>query len=276
MMFVNDRGQMGNNVFQYMQFYAWALEHGRSVMSMRFAYKYQYFKICEMPRENMLWRMIGIWGAKLGLMPTVRYEGLDADIEGNEKVIRENENVLIRGWYVRYLPLVEKYMPQIREIFEFKKKVSDKVDAFMERNGGAGHNIGLHIRRTDYVRHMGGRFYFSDEQYAGTMRQVLGQIGDERVNVYVCSDEKVDVEWWRKALGTERVYHLGGNPGEDMCLLSKCDRLVGTLSSFTLIASMYRDLPIYWKTHAEETITLGDFRPYHEMMYRFDKMFTEE
>ena len=72
------------------------------------------------------------------------------------------------------------------------------------------------------------------------------------------------------------MYHLGGNPGEDMCLLSPCDRLVGTLSSFTLIAAMYRNLPIYWKRHAEETLTLGDFHPYSEMMYQFDSLFTQE
>jgi hypothetical protein len=274
MMYVHDPGKMGNNVFLFMQFYAWAMENGRSIMSMRFAYKYQYFKLCDMPHNNMLWRLIGQIGAKMGLIPTVRYDGVDADVEGNEKIIRENKNVMISGWYVRYLPLVEKHIEEIREIFTFKESISGKIARFMAENGGEGENIGLHIRRRDYARHMGGRFFFSDEEYAETMRQVVES--GKRQNIYVCSDEPVDVEWWRKALGTERIYYLGGNPGEDMCLLSMCDKIVGTLSSFTLVAAMQRNLPIYWKRRKNDRVSDEGFRPFSEMMYRFDSMFTEE
>ena len=46
MMFARDKSQMCNNLLQYAHVYAWGREHGRKVISMRFSYKYQYFKIC--------------------------------------------------------------------------------------------------------------------------------------------------------------------------------------------------------------------------------------
>ena len=45
MIFVTDKGRMANNMFQYGHVYAWGREHGRSTMSMRFAYKYPDFRI---------------------------------------------------------------------------------------------------------------------------------------------------------------------------------------------------------------------------------------
>ena len=45
MIFVTDKGRMCNNILQYGHVYAWAREHGRKSISMRFCYKYQYFKI---------------------------------------------------------------------------------------------------------------------------------------------------------------------------------------------------------------------------------------
>ena len=43
MIFVLDKGRMCNNILQYGHVYAWAREHGKRAVSMRFAYKYRYF-----------------------------------------------------------------------------------------------------------------------------------------------------------------------------------------------------------------------------------------
>lgn len=36
---------MCNNLLQFAHVYAWGREHGRKTMSMRFSYKYKFFKI---------------------------------------------------------------------------------------------------------------------------------------------------------------------------------------------------------------------------------------
>ena len=58
MIFVHDKGQMCNNILQYAHVYAWARENGRKSMSMRFAYKYQYFNICSSSYHNFLMYLV--------------------------------------------------------------------------------------------------------------------------------------------------------------------------------------------------------------------------
>ena len=54
MLFVRDKGRMCNNILQYGHVYAWAREHRRRSVSMRFAYKYPYFHICHTRYHNFV------------------------------------------------------------------------------------------------------------------------------------------------------------------------------------------------------------------------------
>jgi hypothetical protein len=64
-----------------------------------------------------------------------------------------------------------------------------------------------------------------------------------------------------------------GNPGEDLCLLSHCDYLIGPPSTFTLIASMYRDTPLYWIIDAQEQLTADSFHTFNYQARHFDEYF---
>ena len=46
MIFVKGYGQMCNNILQYAHAYVWGKENDIKVVSMRFAYKYRYFEVC--------------------------------------------------------------------------------------------------------------------------------------------------------------------------------------------------------------------------------------
>lgn len=46
MIFVKGYGQMCNNILQYAHAYVWGKENNVKVVSMRFAYKYRYFEVC--------------------------------------------------------------------------------------------------------------------------------------------------------------------------------------------------------------------------------------
>ena len=44
-------------------------------------------------------------------------------------------------------------------------------------------------------------------------------------------------------------------------MLSACDYLIGPPSTFSLVASMYRDLPLYWMDSADENqLTEASFK----------------
>ena len=60
---------MCNNILQYGHLYAWGREHGRRTVSMRFAYKYRYFRICHTAYHNFLVYVVAKYAAKWGLLP---------------------------------------------------------------------------------------------------------------------------------------------------------------------------------------------------------------
>ena len=117
MIFVHDKGRMANNMLQYGHVYAWGRAHGRTTMSMRFAYKYPWFQICETPHHNFMTYLFAKYGTKLGLFPTVHFDQENADYSHEEQMMLDRRMIVVTGWYARWYDLFEKYKPEIRELF---------------------------------------------------------------------------------------------------------------------------------------------------------------
>lgn len=295
MIFVRDKGRMCNNLLQYGHVYAWGREHHRATMSMRFAYKYQYFHICDTRYHHFLCYLIGKCGSKWGLIPTVSFDSEDADTASKEQQMLCHRHLLVEGWYVRFPELFLKYIDEIKQLFAFKDAIRQKVTTVLQSS--EGHlRLGLHIRRGDYARWQGGRFLYSDDQYLSVVRKFLALLpslphtpGETcpadipsslvrsssegnpltpahsfPVDIFVCgNDPNLDRQRFREALSdypSAKVFFPDGNPGEDLCLLSECNYLIGAPSTFTLVASMYHDLPLYWVMNPEEPLTPDSFR----------------
>ena len=136
-----------------------------------------------------------------------------------------------------------------------------------ERGARKVQKLGVHIRRGDYRQWHGGRYFFTDEQYLSVIRRFLTLHQDQPVQVFICgNDPSLHRERFQQALEGCSVVFPMGNPAEDMCLLSECDYLIGPPSTFTLVASMYHDRPLYWITDPEAPVT-------EESFGRFDDLF---
>lgn len=265
MIFVHDKGRMANNILQYGHFYAWGREHGRVTMSMRFAYKYPWFHIGDTPHHNFPTYVLAKYAAKWGLIPTVRFEEEDGDYRREEQLMLSRRMVVATGWNARWYDLFLKYRDEIVRLFAFHDDVERHVAAVV--GTATGLKLGVHIRRGDYARFYGGRFFYSDEQYVAVIRQFLALHPAERVTVYVCgNDPKLPRNYYCEQLPACQVVFPDGNPAQDLCLFSHCDFLIGAPSTFTLAAAMYRDLPLYWIEDADAALSNESFR-------RFDYLF---
>ena len=167
-------------------------------------------------------------------------------------MMRDRRLILVGGWYARWYDLFLKYKPEILELFAFDKPVEEKVAKTLgvkaddQVKSPVTIRLGVHIRRGDYATFQGGRFFYSDEQYVKVIQQFCAQHPQETVAVYICTnDPKLDQDYYLKELG-EKVAFPAGNPAEDLCLLSHCNYLMGAPSTFTLVAAMYHDAPLYW------------------------------
>ena len=123
MIFVRDKGRMCNNILQYAHVYAWAREHGRKTMSMRFAYKYPYFHLCDTPWHNFATYTFAKYGAKWGLIPVVSFHQEEADTTAQEQAMLAKKLIVAEGWYARWYDLFLKYKDEILQLFAFHPNI---------------------------------------------------------------------------------------------------------------------------------------------------------
>ena len=266
MIFVRDKGRMCNNILQYGHLYAWGREHGRRTMSMRFAYKYQYFHICHTPYHNFLVYLCAKYGAKWGLLPVADF-GTDApnEPERQERMLLGHRHIVAEGWYARFYDLFLKYKQEIIALFDFDEQVRHPVDLLLDSQPQTDIRLGVHVRRGDYRRWHGGRYYYTDEQYISQIRQFLVLHQGRSVQLFVCgNDPELNERAYREAFPGVTVTFPKGNPGEDLYLLSRCDYLMGAPSTFTLVAAMYRDVPLCWIEDAGKPLTAECFGHFDE------------
>ena len=264
MIFVHDKGRMANNMLQYGHVYAWGREHGRKTVSMRFAYKYRWFHICHTRYHHFLTYVLAKYAAKWGLIPSVSFDTEGADYSREEEMMCKRKMIVVGGWYARWYDLFLKYKPEIVQLFAFDEKVRTKADELLY--AGSDIRLGVHIRRGDYRRWQGGKYFYTDDEYLGCIRQFLALHRDQQVTVFICgNDPELDREKYRRVLAGNTVVFAEGNPAEDMYLLSCCHYLTGAPSTFTLVASMYHDTPLYWIKDPAAPLTEDAFESFDSL-----------
>lgn len=260
MIFVTDKGRMCNNILQYGHVYAWGREHGIKTVSIRFAYKYRFFHICHTRYHNFLVYVLAKWAAKCGLIPIVNFHEIFSDTVAMEHVMANSTFCLVKGWWVPWHDLFLKYKQEIVRLFAFDDVVRQPIDAKLSQLPSADLRLGVHIRRGDYRTWHDGKYYYSDEQYISYIRQFLALHRDKKVNIFICgNDPELNTSFFRDQLSDAHLEFPEGNAGEDLYLLSQCDYLIGAPSTYTLVASMYRDIPLCWILDADKPLEEDSF-----------------
>ena len=101
--------------------------------------------------------------------------------------------------------------------------------------------IGLHIRRGDYKNFLGGKYYYTLEQYGRVMHKVEGYFEKEKIRWLICSNEFIDLGYFS---GFDTIKG-NGQIVEDMYAFAACDYIVGPPSTYTGWASFYGKKPLY-------------------------------
>jgi hypothetical protein len=217
---------------------------------MRFSYKYQYFHICHTNLTGFGWYLFAKYMAALRLLPTASFKHRDCNREALERKMLRHRNIVVSGWFVRYYDLFLKYRDEICELFTLDDQYTAPVKAKMqEAEQNSQDNIlrlGVHIRRGDYAQWRDGQFLFSDEVYADHINRFADMHPGKALHVYLSTnDPSVSEEHFQKLCPKVCIHHLQGSAPEDLFMLSECDYLIGPPSTFSMVAAMYRDIPLY-------------------------------
>ena len=259
MLFARDKSQMCNNLLQYAHVYAWGREHGRKVISMRFSYKYQYFHICHTSLTGFGWYLLAKYLAALKLLPTASFKHEDCDREALERMMLRHRHIVVSGWFVRYYDLFLKYRQEICDLFTLDEQYTTPVKAKMREAESILHltsyilhqpspshlRLGIHIRRGDYATWNYGKYCYDDETYARHINRFAELYPDKEIHVYLSTNDATVTEGKYQELCPQvHIHHLQGSAPEDLFMLSECDYLIGPPSTFSLVAAMYRDIPL--------------------------------
>ena len=257
MIFARDKSQMCNNLLQYAHVYAWGRAHGRKVISMRFSYKYQYFKICRTSLTGFGWYLLAKYAAALKLLPTASFKDADCDQKALEQKMLKHRHIVVSGWNVRFYEHFLKYRDEICELFRIDEQYTLPVDEAMKaaEAGEKGVRLGVHIRRGDYAQWQYGKYCFSDEVYARHINRFATLHPEETMHVYLSTnDPEVSAETYQQLCPKVKIHLLQGSAPEDLYMLSVCDYVMGPPSTFSLVAAMYRDIPLYRMDNEDEKL----------------------
>ena len=263
MIFARDKSQMCNNLLQFAHVYAWGREHGRKVMSMRFSYKYPYFKITHSGLVSFPLYVMAKALAAVKVLPTASFKHAECDPAALEQMMLQHRHIVVSGWYVRYYELFLKYRNEICDLFTIDPQYTEPVRKKMQKWEGV--RLGVHIRRGDYAEWKHGIYCYDDETYADYIRQFADLLPGKTISVALATnDPALSAKQYRKLLGNDKriqVYLLRGNAVEDLFMLSECDYIIGPPSTYSLVAAMYRDMPLCRIDQVKDgQLSLSDFK----------------
>ena len=182
-------------------------------------------------------------GREAGLIRLQRDQQLDLNGEGFLEVVGRHRVVLIQDWFFRNEQNCERHADAIRSFLTPWPDHLERARALVTPGRRRGRLVvGVHVRQGDYREFLGGRFFYTLDQYRAVMESAERALrGDREVAFLVCSDAPLPPD----AFGDLEVHRGGANALEDLYALAGCDRLVGPPSTFSSWASYYGDVPIY-------------------------------
>jgi hypothetical protein len=195
-------------------------------------------------------------GRDIGVIRLQRDQQLDLNSDEFLDVVRRHRVVFVQDWFFRNGTNCARHRDVICDFFTpFEKhltRVRAVVDPIRDRERML---VGVHVRRTDYKRFKGGRYFYSHAQYQTLMVGVQGAFPNRDMTFLVCSDEPVPPQ----AFAGLDVVPGPGSEIEDLYALAACDLIIGPPSTSTGWASYYGGVPRYLMTDPDALVVSSSF-----------------
>ncbi len=259
MIFARDKSQMCNNLLQFAHVYAWGRKHHQRVISMRFSYKYPYFKIQQTKYAGFFWYLFAKYAAALKLLHTVSFRRED---HREEKIhyMETHRHFVVSGWFARMYDQFLKYRDEICDLFqlreEYAKPLRERMEIAIGGTNTGALRLGLHIRRGDYKDFYAGKFFYDNATYAAYVMEYARQNTAKDIVTFISTNDRTvsPDDFEKLCQGCQNsikfIVMPENNPAQDMIMLSECDAIIGPPSTFSLTACMYHDIPLCWMEEA--------------------------
>jgi len=158
--------------------------------------------------------------------------------------IEKSTFILCKGWYFRCFKFLKKNAVAVRKFFEFNRQIESEVlKESIKLRKDVDILVAVHMRLGDYKKHLEGRFYYSPFEYKRLMQATQEIFQDKgRIKFIIFSNEKQSSEMFSGL----NIHIAHGSAIHDLCLMSKCDYILGPPSSFSNWASFYGNIPLFY------------------------------
>ena len=174
------------------------------------------------------------------------------------KRFSQTHKVFIFGdWFTRAPTYSARHRDLVSKIFKMKPEVLTTNDR-LEQQMRTDHDVmvGVVIRREDYKDFLGGRYFYSDQDYLRVMRGTQALFPDQRTVFFMCSIEPEDLS----AFGEFSLHYRHGHPIENLDFLGRCDYLLTPPSTYGMWASYIAAKPLYKIENPNKVISRDDFK----------------
>jgi hypothetical protein len=181
------------------------------------------------------------------------------DLDALPSQISRSRACFVQGWQFRANASLHKHAAQIRQIFTPAAEFREHLDRYLAANITPGQLlVGVHIRHGDYRTFENGRYFYTLDQYAQVMQNILQLLGPENVTFMISSNVAVPAQ----ALNMPQ-YTLVSAPGHellDLYALARCHYIAGPPSTYSMWASFYGEVPLYMIREPDRPFTLAEFK----------------
>jgi len=272
-------GQLANRLFQFAHFVAFSADTGITVANPSFAPLAADFPsfgrdaACRYPPPRRALpaslqaplRALVMGASRVGArLPGIDVLELPNGAEQNlsEPAMRRRAKaaraLVVTGWGFRDYPAFARHRELLRAVFRpAPARWATAVQATAAARKRCRVLVGVHRRRRDYAQWHGGRYFFSDDQYAVVMQSVEDLLGPD-VGFLICSDEPVPPA----AFGRLVTFSGPGAAVSDLTALSLCDYVIGPPSTFSAWASFMGSVPRYEVSDPARRPSGSDFTPH--------------
>jgi len=198
--------------------------------------------------------------SKLGVLKLIRFDKQDDHVSAEKKLLKAFEKhdlVYVAGWRFRLTELSEKYRNEMSLKYAIKPHYLKDSALMNEINALKldGYTlIGIHIRRGDYQKWKGGKYFYDDDVYQKQLRAIESELylkGIYKYKFVIFSNEIVDFQNDEKIIISNENWYI------DHHIMSLCDLLIGPPSTFTLWASYLGGVKLFHLYKANQPVLLN-------------------
>lgn len=168
---------------------------------------------------------------------------------GRIKTLRAG-NLIYCGWQFRDFPTLQKHHSEIRDMFLASSECKKSKTG---RHGTNDILIGIHIRRGDYERWLGGKYYYPLQTYSRIIREAqteFAMIGKKTTFEVYSDEDQLDLI---PPQDTKVIRVRGGTATEDLSRMAATDLIIAPPSTFSRFASFLGDTSLFtiWTRESE-------------------------